>query len=195
MPAAVPLTARVNQDRDRKDRLAQFAASAVRPGEFIFLDSGSTNLAVVEYLPDDAGLTVATNSIPIAAAVVARQDIRLIVIGGDVDLIVGGCVDSSAIQSIARMTFDRTFLGVCAVSVAGGVSVHDFGDSVFKRALLAQSRQAFVLVTTEKLGMTTRHQVANLDQVEAIVIEPDAPEPEILPLIAEGANILRAIET
>lgn len=194
VPTKVPLTGRVRQDRERKQGLAAFAAAMVRPGELIFLDSGSTNLALVEHLPEDADLTVVTNSIPIAAAVLARQDLRLITVGGEVNLVVGGCVDAAAMTQVERMTFDRSFLGACAVSTADGLSVHDFDDGTFKRALLARSRRAVVLATTEKLGTTARHRVADLAQVTAIIVEFDAPDGNVLPLAATGATILRAVQ-
>ena len=54
------------------------AASLVKPGQFMFLDSGSTNLALISCLPEDFELTIATNSIDIAAAALRRSDLRLI---------------------------------------------------------------------------------------------------------------------
>ena len=70
--AAAPMRARMEEGRERKQALARRAASLIEPGQFVFLDSGSTNLALVEYLPDDFDLTVATNSIDIAAAALRR---------------------------------------------------------------------------------------------------------------------------
>ncbi|TGE01346.1 DeoR/GlpR transcriptional regulator [Methylobacterium nonmethylotrophicum] len=193
-PSAAPLTERVRQDRDRKEHLAAFAATTVRPGELVFLDSGSTNLALVGHLPEDADVTVVTNSVPIAAAVLARQDLRLITVGGEVNLMVGGCVDAAAAMQVARMSFDRSFIGACAVSDVDGLSAHDFDDATFKRALLARSRQAVVLVTTEKLGTTARHRVAELPDLSAVVVEVDAPDDEVRILSDGGAMILRAVQ-
>ncbi|NWP10254.1 DeoR/GlpR transcriptional regulator, partial [Escherichia coli] len=81
--------------------------TTIRPGEFLFLDSGSTNLALVEFLPEDNDLTIATNSIDIAGAVLRRQDLKLIVLGGEADPIIGGCVDAVALQALVQMRFDR----------------------------------------------------------------------------------------
>ncbi|WP_062227671.1 DeoR/GlpR family DNA-binding transcription regulator [Aureimonas frigidaquae] len=192
-PATAPLTERIHQDRGRKEVLASFAASTVRAGQLVFLDSGSTNLALVGHLPEDADVTVVTNSIPIAAEVIARQDLRLIMVGGEVNLPVGGCVDASATTQVERMTFDRCFLGACAISPINGLSVHDFDDGTFKRILLARSRQTLVLATTEKLGTSARHRVADVAEVGAIVVEPDAPDGEVQSLSDAGATMLRAI--
>src|ERR1700742_3990116 len=42
--AAIPMRARMDDGRDRKHALARKAASLIRPGQLVFLDSGSTNL-------------------------------------------------------------------------------------------------------------------------------------------------------
>ena len=79
--AMAPMSARMEEARDRKQALARKAVSLVKPGQFVFLDSGSTNLALVSCLPDDFELTIATNSIDIAAAALRRSDLRLIMVG------------------------------------------------------------------------------------------------------------------
>src|SRR3954453_13486799 len=48
-----PMAARMGQDSARKPALARTAAGTIQRGEFLFLDSGSTNLALAGYLPDD----------------------------------------------------------------------------------------------------------------------------------------------
>src|SRR5450755_3698797 len=72
-PARTPMAARIGEGRERKEALARTAATMIQPGEFLFLDNGSTNLALTGFLPGDAELTIATNSIEIAAAVLRRQ--------------------------------------------------------------------------------------------------------------------------
>src|ERR1700680_514531 len=50
--AVGPMAARLEEGRDRKQALARKAASLIKPGQFVFLDSGSTNLAFVACLPE-----------------------------------------------------------------------------------------------------------------------------------------------
>src|SRR5580704_2419008 len=95
--------ARMEEARDRKQALARRAVSVVKPGQFVFLDSGSTNLALVSCLPEDFELTIATNSVDIAAAALRRSDLRLIMVGGAVSYGVGGCVDAPATLSLTQM--------------------------------------------------------------------------------------------
>ena len=190
--ATLPMAARIEEGRDRKQSLAQKAASLIEPGQFVFLDSGSTNLAFVSCLPEDFELTVATNSIEIAAAALRRSDLRLITVGGGVDYNVGGCVDAQATLSVMKMNIDLGVIGACAVSSKSGVSAHHLSDATFKRALLGASRKRLVLATTEKLGARAPHRVADLTEIDTFVVEHDADRNAFDELGAVGCNVLIA---
>ncbi len=191
-PATRPLAARADEALERKQALARAAATTIRSGEFLFLDSGSTNLALARLLPDDGELTVATNSVDIAAAVLARPDVRLILVGGVVDPVVGGCVDAEAVQCVARMNIDRCFVGACAVSPEGGVSAFHPADAAFKRALAAASRECLVLATTDKLGARAPHRVVEVGAIGCFVVEHDAEARVLAALARRGTTILKA---
>lgn len=190
VPATTPMTVRLDQQPDRKGALAAAAARTVQPGEFLFLDSSSTNLALVPLLAEDADLTLVTNSVPIAAAVLERQDIQLVMIGGTVDLLVGGCVDASAAAQIAAMRFDRLFLGACALAVEDGITVHGYADAGFKRSLLGRSRNTVVLLTNDKLGQVTHHRIAGLDEISTFILEADAPRQMADAIAQAGGTVI-----
>lgn len=194
-PASQPIAARITQDLARKTALAAAGATLVQANELVFLDNGSSNLALVACLPPDCGLTVATNAVPIAAAVLARSDLRLIVVGGAVDAAVGGCVDAQAVAQVALLNIDRCFLGACAVSASSGIAAFDAADALFKRALLAASHHVAVLVTSDKLGTRAPHRVCALADIGELVIEHDAPAASLAPLEQAGAVLLVASPT
>jgi DeoR/GlpR family transcriptional regulator of sugar metabolism len=189
-PASVSMATRTEMDRDRKLSLARTAAKIIQPGEFLFLDSGSTNLALAGVLPQDHELTVATNSVDIAAAVLRRQDLKLILIGGPVDPLIGGCVDGAAVQSVSQLNVDRCFMGACAISA--GLSAFHSSDATFKRALLAVSEHCCTLVTTDKFAERAPYRVAPLTAIQTLVVEHDAPRHLLEPLIQTGVSLLQA---
>ena len=190
--ATAPMAARMEEARDRKQALARKAASLVKPGQFVFLDSGSTNLALVSCLPEDFELTIATNSIDIAAAALRRSDLRLIMVGGTVNYGVGGCVDAQATLSLTKMNVDLGVVGACAVSPATGVSAYELSDATFKRTLLAASQKRLVLATTEKLAARAPHRVAELKDIDTVVVEHDADTDALDKLAAAGCEVLTA---
>jgi DeoR/GlpR family transcriptional regulator of sugar metabolism len=172
-PASSPITIRTGEARERKKALARAAVGLIRPGEFVFLDNGSTNLALAEILPS-LELTIATNSVAIAAVLADRRDLRLYLVGGLVDSKIGGSVDATAVLAVQHMNVDRCFLGACSASVVEGVSAFDAADAAFKRALLTRSRRIVMMVTNDKLGTGAPHRVTSLDHVDSLVLEHDA---------------------
>jgi DeoR/GlpR family transcriptional regulator of sugar metabolism len=191
-PASTPMATRIDEARERKDALARVGATLVEPGALVFLDSGSTNLALVRFLPADHDLTVATNSIAIAAEVVKRKDLQLIVLGGLVDPHVGGCVDANAVARLGEMNIDTGFIGACAVSVPTGVCAFHPADATFKRALRAASRSTVVMATTDKLGTRAPHRIAAVGDVHRFILESDVPDGDVNALVQAGTSVIRA---
>ena len=207
VPQSPPMAARIDSARERKRALARCAAVSVRRGELVFIDNGSTNLALAEFLPEDFDLTVATNSVDIAAALLRRGDVRLLLIGGLVDPVVGGCVDANAALAVGRLRIDRCFLGACALSLRDGSAAcraleafeafeaFDYADASFKRELLAVSLERVVMLTNEKLDVTAPYRIATLDGVGArcrLIVEHDAPQATVDALLCAGVAVDRA---
>ena len=191
-PQTLPMFARIDESRGRKEALARRAAESIRPGELLFLDAGSTNLALTEFLPEDQELTVATNAIDIAGAVLRRPDLRLIMIGGSVDTTVGGCVDAAATQAVAQLDVDRCFLGACAVHPARGIGAALHADALFKRVLMGVTRHCVVLAMNSKFSARASYRACALADVDLLVVEHDAPPAFTDPLRAAGATLAMA---
>jgi DeoR/GlpR family transcriptional regulator of sugar metabolism len=187
-------TVRVGETRERMAALAAAAVELIRPGEFVFLDNGSTNLALAEILAEilpSPKLTIATNSVAIAARLAGRRDLRLHLVGGLVDAEIGGSVDATAVLALQHMNVDRCFLGACSASVVEGVSAFDAADAAFKRVLLTRSRRIVMMVTNDKLGTGAPHGVTSLDHVDSLVVEHDAAtHSEFAAITRLGVDIL-----
>lgn len=190
--AAQPITVRKQTAQRQKAALARAAAATVRPGQLIFVDCGSTNLPIVDFLGEDQDLTVATNSIDVATAVLRRPGLRLILVGGVVTPALGGSVDAGAVATVSAMNIDRLFLGACAVAASTGVSAFDPADAQFKRALVAASAQVTVLATNEKLGTSAPFRVAHVTGIGDFILEHDVPDAALRPLLEAGAVVLKA---
>jgi DeoR/GlpR family transcriptional regulator of sugar metabolism len=189
---SVPIAQRFEEGAARKRSLAGTAVTLVAAGSTVFLDNGSTNLAMAAMLPHGRDLSVATGSIAIAAILQDRDDIDLVMIGGAVDRVIGGAIDGTALEAIARLNIDLCVLGACALSAKGGVSAFETADAAFKRALLARSRSAIVLATNDKLGQQAPQRIAAVDAIDRIVLEHDAPVDAENELAGAGATIIRA---
>jgi DeoR/GlpR family transcriptional regulator of sugar metabolism len=188
-PASGSFEMRLKQKLGSKVALGQAAATIVAAGQVIFLDAGTTNLEIARALPNDIKLTVATNSPVIAAELISRSSIKLIMIGGLVDPDAGAALGARAIRDVESISIDLSFLGGCAVSDQAGVRAFIFEDAEFKRALVGASRAIAVAVTTEKFGTTAPFQVAMSDDLDLLIVEADAPSEQLQPFRHAGVRI------
>lgn len=187
-----PIRERSQEHVDRKVRLARTAVRLIQGGQLVFLDASTTNLAVAQVLPEDIGLTIATNSPAIAAALVGREDLRVILIGGTLDHHVGGSLGTAALLDIQQMRPDLCFLGVCSIDAEAGVGASQAEDAAFKRQLVTISGAIVAVVTNEKLGTGAPFTIAPLAEITHLVVEADAEPAQLKRLAEAGASLTDA---
>jgi DeoR/GlpR family transcriptional regulator of sugar metabolism len=191
-PDGVPLEHRLLNDSKEKRALALAALSLLSEASTVFLDSGSTNLALAREMPPDRSLTVATNSISIASALLERKNFKVIVLGGEIDRETGAATGLSAIREAERLSFDLCFLGACAVSMSLGIGAFQLADAEFKRTLIARSDRTAALVTIDKVETRAPFQVAALAVLDHLVLEGGTSEEIVSTFSSAGPKVIIA---
>jgi len=192
--ASGSLIERVSVQPNEKILLARTGARLIQPRGLIFLDGGSTNLALVAELPENKFLTVATNSVPVANAVLNRKGLGLLMVGGAVEAELAACVDAEAVLAVQKMNIDHCFLGACAVSSQLGLGGFNPADTLFKRVLLSRSQKVTALVTLDKLETRAPHVIGPLEFVHELVVPHDTPSHLLATLRKAGTTVLTADE-
>jgi DeoR/GlpR family transcriptional regulator of sugar metabolism len=194
MPAAPEsgtLVQRMARQQDDKSRLAAAAVTLIPPGATIFLDAGSSNLAIAAALPK-VPLTVLTNAPSIAALLLDQPQIDLIMIGGRIKQNLGGSVGATALRELELMRPDLYFIGACGVDVQGGVTAVDYEEAEFKRRLAAQSKATAVVATVSKIGAVAAYGVLPISQLTHLIVEAGASAEVVEAYAAAGARVLLA---
>jgi DeoR/GlpR family transcriptional regulator of sugar metabolism len=187
--ASSPIQVRSGEDSGQKRALARAAAELVREGQTLFLDTGSTNRQLATELPQDAGLTVVTNSVPVAATLMNCHGIALVMIGGCVDTTIGGCVGARSIAEMQRFRIDLCFLGTCAISIENGIAGFNMADVDFKRGLIEVSAETALMLTSAKLETAAPYRIGWIADVDHLVVEHDAPASIVAALGETGAAV------
>jgi DeoR/GlpR family transcriptional regulator of sugar metabolism len=190
LPVGLPFENRLLKDSKEKRALALAALTLVSEASTVFLDSGSTNLALAREMPADRSLTIATNSISIASALLDRKNFKVIVLGGEIDRETGAAIGLTANREAERLSFDLCFLGVCAVSVSLGIGAFQMADAEFKRTLIARSDRTAALVTIDKVETRAPFQVAELAALDHVVLEWGTSEEIVTAFSNAGAKVI-----
>ncbi len=174
-PADQPVATRMLENADRKAYLAQAAVSIVQRGQIILLDAGTTNVAIATALPENAGLTVVTNSPEACARMLDRAGIDVILIGGRINRHVGGSTGSTALLQIQQIRADLCFLGACALDPLEGIAAFNDEDAELKRAMIKASGQIAIAMTTEKLMTSAPFIVGPASCIDQLIVESRLP--------------------
>ena len=191
-PASSSAQIRVGEAIDRKAALARALAALINPDSLLFVDSGSTNLAAVKALPDDLRLTVATHDPAIAAAVLAKPQVTLWLIGGRVSREVGAALGGRTLADIEALRPELALLGVCALDPVAELAAFDPEDAEIKRALLRNSSRVAAAILNEKLETSAPFIIGPAESLDRVVLEAEAPEPIARAFAERGMTVLRA---
>ena len=190
-PESGTLTQRATRAQADKSLLGAAAATLVKAGMVLFLDAGSSNLAIAAALPA-VRLTVLTNAPSIAARLLESPHIDLIMIGGRIDQRLGGSVGTTALREIEMVRPDLYFVGACGVDVQAGVTAVDFEEAEFKRRLVANSKATVVVATADKLGAVAPFAVLQIAQLTHLVVEQQTSADIAEAYAAAGTSVLHA---
>lgn len=171
LPEAGNYVERKTTKVDTKSIIAQKCAQLVRPNGCLFIDSGTTNLAMAEALPATVALTVVTNSPEIATALLKKPLCEVIMLGGGVQRASGGCVGAPALAQLKGILFDQGFIGGCAMAPESGLTGFDYADCEFKKAVIQQCSEIIVGLTSNKIPAVARYIVAESHRIDILVVE------------------------
>jgi len=171
---ALNLSAMNRQNRntllpDTKKRLGKMVAEKIPGGSALFLDAGSTGLAVATQI--QGPMTVITPSLDIAQHFSTRADIQLILLGGKWDMQQRLFAGSATVSLLERYRADIAVLGTCALHADLGLSASQEADAEVKRAMLAASAEHWLVADHMKLNHCEPWLVAGLADIHQLFLD------------------------
>jgi DeoR/GlpR family transcriptional regulator of sugar metabolism len=157
-----------------KCALARTAAGLVKSGQTIFIDAGSTNLAIARALPLSHRLTIVTNAPSIATALSEHPNCTILMLGGTFDPVKGACLGPQAIREASQIFADLFILAACGVDTTAGVTALDVAEAELKRTLINQSSLLLVAATAEKLGTVAPFKIAEASALDHLIVESNS---------------------
>ncbi|NMO94600.1 DeoR/GlpR family DNA-binding transcription regulator [Paenibacillus lemnae] len=155
-----------------KNRIARLAAEQVQDGENIYLDAGTTTLAMIPFI-QARHVTVVTNGLSHIEALVSKQ-INSYLLGGKMKIRTRAVIGSIALQNMDNFRFDRCFLGSNGVDAEMGYTTPDPEEALVKRRAHQLSSVSYVLADSSKFGEVAFAKL--LDLHEAVLITESLTE-------------------
>jgi DeoR/GlpR family transcriptional regulator of sugar metabolism len=158
--------------QSEKAAIAAAAASLVAPGTAIAISAGTTTFALGRGLVDVPGLTVLTNSVPVADALYreGRPD-QTVILSGGVRTPSDALVGPFAVEVIRSLHVDMVFMGTHGIDPRSGLTTPNILEAETNRALIEAGRRLVVLADHTKWGIVGISSVARLEDVDTIITD------------------------
>ncbi|MGW4497796.1 DeoR/GlpR family DNA-binding transcription regulator [Micromonospora sp. NPDC004336] len=159
-----------------KAAIAGRAAELVRPGAAIALSAGTTTAELARRLVDVPGLTVVTNSLPVAEILHAggRPD-QTVVLTGGVRTPSDALVGPLAVGAVRSLHLDLLFLGVHGITERAGFTTPNLMEAETDRALVAAADRLVVLADHTKWGTVGISSIVELSAAHVLVTDDRLP--------------------
>jgi DeoR/GlpR family transcriptional regulator of sugar metabolism len=163
-------TAKSTLMQTEKTLIAASAAALVTPGTAIAISAGTTTFALARRLTDIPGLTVLTNSVPVADVLYrdGRAD-QTVILSGGVRTPSDALVGPFAVEVIRSLHVDSVFMGTHGMDPRSGFTTPNILEAETNRALIEAGRRLIVLADHTKWGVIGISSVARLEDADTII--------------------------
>jgi len=186
-----PFAARVTAAAAAKRAIAGLAASLVRDGETVIVDSGTTAVEFARALHERA-VTVMPLSLHAAQALLDAPRVRLLLPGGEPRPGELSLVGPLALASLRALRFDVAVLSPCALSLDAGLTAYDLADAEIKQQALAVAARSVVLADGAKWGRAALAHICPAHRPDVIVTDETAPADQRAALADRGVLVRTA---
>lgn len=181
-PAVGDLEARRPISSPEKRAIGAAAAAMIAPRQVVFVDGGTTALALARALDPDLTATVVTHSPEVALALAAAPGLTVEIIGGRFFRHSGVACGAVALAGLAALRFDLCFVGVTGAEAEAGLTTKDRDEAALKHRVLQNSGEGIVMASPEKIGAVSSFAVAGWRDVSRLLVA--RPEPDLARAIA-----------
>ncbi len=171
---------KVNQKRIEKEYICKIASGFIQSNDIIFIDCGSTVSFLTKYISKIESLTVITNSLPIVSELINFENIKLILIGGEVDNKRRAIYGYSAIQNISQYHANKAFIGADGISLSRGVTSYNEKSASITLKMAENSDEVFLLCDSSKIEKDSLVRFAPLSIVDYVITDNEVNSSLIL---------------
>ena len=138
------------EHQDKKRAIAARAASEIRDGQVIILDTGTTTLEIARAIRDRRNLKVITTSLAIVSELQFAHGIQTILLGGYLREGSPDLCGPLAEQNLSTLQADVAFIGADAIDAKGNVYTDDLSLVNLDRKMASVSARVIVVANSSK---------------------------------------------
>jgi DeoR/GlpR family transcriptional regulator of sugar metabolism len=160
---------------EEKRRIAQAAAAMIKPGETVFLSSGTTATQVLSHVDPELKARVVTHNVG-AVSAAQRTSLDIVLLGGSYRPRSNTLGGSLTIETVGGFHASRFILGADGLSLDEGVTTPSLSLAGVERAMIRQTRgEIVVLADSSKVGAVGDVVICSLDTANVVILDDGVP--------------------
>jgi DeoR family transcriptional regulator, glycerol-3-phosphate regulon repressor len=178
--------------QEEKRAIGRATARLIPDNASLFINIGTTTEEVARALLDRSGLLVITNNLNVAMLLYPHPRIEVIMAGGPVRRADGAVIGSAAVDFIRQFKVDYAVIGTSAIDADGSLLDFDYREVRVSQAILANSRQAFLVADRLKFERQAPIRLAHIKDVNVFVTDslPGGPVADLCH--SQGIQVVEA---
>lgn len=157
---------RKEMNRDAKIKIAVYAAGLIEPGDFVYLDAGTTTELMIDYITNKQAVFV-TNAITHAKKL-AEKGITVYLLGGEFKAITEAIVGEEAVTTLDKYNFTKGFWGANGVSLQKGFSTPEVKEALVKKKSMENCKECYILADESKFNQISSVTFAAFEDATVI---------------------------
>ena len=174
VPALVPYSVRSGTTSSAKRAICMAAGRMVHDGDIIYIDSGTTTVHIIDAVKNK-NITVITNNIEVMVRALEHENIRLIVVPGEVHRKTHSITGEDSAAFLSHMNTNIAFMAATGASMTSVTNSSPLEYSI-KKSAVGHTQKAVLLITGEKFGVTSLLSYASLSQFNAVYTNSAIPQ-------------------
>lgn len=158
-----------------KQRIGILAATLIKNGDHIVLDSGTTTLEIAKNLDRFTDLTILTNALNIAEELMKYKRFTVVMLGGHVRFNSHSTIGPIALKTLSHFTNYKLFLGVDSFSFENGISTPNMEEAMLNQAMISQASEVIAVFDSSKFNKRSFCHITNAENIHAIVTDKNLP--------------------
>lgn len=158
-----------------QNQIGSLAASFVKEGMSVFLDSGEMVLEVLPYLAEKRSITVISHSLTVLAKAAGFSSLNVIALGGIYNSETASFSGKSALEELSKMSIDLVFLTAGGVTLERGLTSSSYTEIEVKKNVAKWNRDLVLLADGTEFGKSALITFCEIGRLRAVVSDAPAP--------------------
>ena len=184
-----PVNEKEHIREEEKRRIGKAAAQLITTDDTFIVASGTTVLALARYIKPAGRLTAITASLNVALELNRHLEIDVLQLGGALRKSSFSVAGSFSESMLENFSCSKLFLGIDGIDLDFGLSTTNILEAQLNKKMIAAAQKTIVLADSSKFGRRGFGKICDLDEVDQIITDKEAPEHDVKALEETGIEV------